>query len=372
MKIRKNQISGRVEILTDNINIDASIPPNYPIFKSPKGDSEIWITPKLFPNQSDPHFVISVEDVTGTIISGVETSFSGDVNDLINKLSTDFFFEVTRFDFPEVETFADLPPANQNTGQTYQVVTGTFQWSNLSRKQSGLYRSNGTNWILRNDLSSLLVDSEFNIRDEANNSNGVFFNINQLSALREITFPDRPLSLIGELDIWEASIYSDQGLITQNTLQPNAVNGASDQGEPFFIRETIPNVSNDGTWTVLFPFNGQIEYGLSQRVSYNNTNNNYLSHIRRDGAIIDFPYHYEPKDSAGEGVTLPSVNNGVIGGNLNSGTDQFIVTTMTKTLNVTQGQSMALKFEFANQNANNEATTYECRIWVRRIINKNQ
>ena len=92
MKIRKNQVSGRVEILLEDVNIDASIPRNYAIFKAPKGTNEIWISPNGYPVATDPHYVIPVDSVTGTILAGIETSFSGDINQLIDILSTVFFF----------------------------------------------------------------------------------------------------------------------------------------------------------------------------------------------------------------------------------------------------------------------------------------
>ena len=81
----------------------------------------------------------------------------------------------------EVNTFLDLPDVALNIGITIPVLTQTGSWLLGTKKQSGFYRSDGTSWILRNDVNSLLIDTEFNIRDDVDNSKGISFNLNTLS-----------------------------------------------------------------------------------------------------------------------------------------------------------------------------------------------
>lgn len=113
--------------------------------------------------------------------------------DLISDLNT-FFFDISASSlYQEVNTFADLPDPTLNAGVTYHVINATGLWILGTRRQSGLYRSNGTSWILRNDISSLLIDSEFNIRDDADNTKGIRFVLDSLTTglLRAITWPDK-------------------------------------------------------------------------------------------------------------------------------------------------------------------------------------
>ena len=115
------------------------------------------------------------------------------LQDLINDLNA-FFFDLDPVSlYTEVNTFADLPDPALNSGVTYHVLNATGLWILGTRRQSGLYRSNGTAWILRNDISSLLVDSEFNIRDDADNTKGMRFVLDGLTTglLRAYTWPDK-------------------------------------------------------------------------------------------------------------------------------------------------------------------------------------
>lgn len=49
-------------------------------------------------------------------------------------------------EFPEVPTFADLPDAAANQNDIQIVASSSGVWG-LNRKKSGMYRSNGTNWV---------------------------------------------------------------------------------------------------------------------------------------------------------------------------------------------------------------------------------
>ncbi len=56
-------------------------------------------------------------------------------------------FEIwsSEINYPEVNTFADLPTASESTGLVYIVKTATGVWG-INRKRAGLYRSNGSSW----------------------------------------------------------------------------------------------------------------------------------------------------------------------------------------------------------------------------------
>ena len=169
MKIRKNQVSGRVEILLDDVNIDASIPRNYAIFKAPKGTNEIWISPNGYPVATDPHYVIPVDSVTATIIAGIETSFSGDINQLIDILSTDFFFDVEWKKYFETQLVTFTLYESISTGTTggsietqtdVEILKDTFGGADLDI--CGLSTQNyPTNESIFDTLSSV-VTANFN------------------------------------------------------------------------------------------------------------------------------------------------------------------------------------------------------------------
>lgn len=47
--------------------------------------------------------------------------------------------------YSKVDTYADLPIAGDYTGDIYIVLTATGIWG-VSRKRSGMWRSDGANW----------------------------------------------------------------------------------------------------------------------------------------------------------------------------------------------------------------------------------
>jgi len=56
--------------------------------------------------------------------------------------------------YPQVETYADLPPADEHPGEIYIVRTSTGIWF-INRKNAGLWRSNGANWVRLGDYPQL-------------------------------------------------------------------------------------------------------------------------------------------------------------------------------------------------------------------------
>ena len=153
--------------------------------------------------------------------------------DLIADLNT-FFFDLDPIgQYPEVNTFADLPDPALNTGVTYHVLTATGLWILGTRRQSGLYRSNGSEWILRNDISSLLVDSEFNIRDDADTTKGIRFILDGLTTgvLRAFTWPDKDGTIATLDDVGVQSVSSGLRISVDNTDPANPIiniEGATD------------------------------------------------------------------------------------------------------------------------------------------------
>ena len=155
---------------------------------------------------------------------------------------------------------------------------------------------------------------------------------------------------------------SDLGLINQTVAF-----------EPFFIRETIPNVSADGTWSVTIPENGDYLFHLSYRFSYNQATSDFLSHVLVNGTDIILPLHVEPKDVLGAGLQLPTVAGGVVSaGTITSGTNQFLLTSGDQFYRgLTAGDVITFKLEFACQNTNQEATIYEAYMSLKRMKNIN-
>lgn len=157
------------------------------------------------------------------------------------------------------------------------------------------------------------------------------------------------------------AIQSKLGLINQTTAF-----------EPFFIRETIPNVTTGNfQWTVPPGFT-DFEVGVSYRHSINSTTVNFLCHVLKDGSELLFPNHIEPQDSGGAGEVFPTVSGGVLGPNANTGTDQFYLASGTEDLTgLTAGTTINFLLEFAGQSPNQEACIYEAKFWIRGIRNLN-
>lgn len=53
--------------------------------------------------------------------------------------------QVSEVNYPEVDTFADLPIASEKTGEVYIVKTATGVFG-VNRKRAGLYISSGIEW----------------------------------------------------------------------------------------------------------------------------------------------------------------------------------------------------------------------------------
>lgn len=172
------------------------------------------------------------------------------------------------------------------------------------------------------------------------------------------------VNAVGEVvynDIWEASIQSSLGLINQ---QANVF-------EPFFIRETINNVSSTGVWTITPPEDGDYELVNSFQYSVNSNGQSFRSRVMVNGVEF-FTLREEAKDSAGPGVLLPTVVGGVLGGNVNSGTHERKEGGRSILLNgLTAGVSITVEPQFTCEGADQEPAIYEYKISLRRVINRN-
>ena len=95
--------------------------------------------------------------------------------------------------YSEVNTYADLPSAVGLSGAKYLVLTSTGTWILGTKKDAGLYYSNGTTWSLMPSIQDYFYASDFAIK----NANGfnLQFNVTALTANKTITIPDSDLNL---------------------------------------------------------------------------------------------------------------------------------------------------------------------------------
>ena len=85
-----------------------------------------------------------------------------DQRTLFNELSDNFFFESVGLIPSEniVDTFADLPDPLSHLDEVWFVRNVTGVWVLGTRKESGWYRSNGTQWLKANEITKYFTDDE--------------------------------------------------------------------------------------------------------------------------------------------------------------------------------------------------------------------
>ncbi len=88
--------------------------------------------------------------------------------------------------YPEVNTFAGLPPAASNATKIYVVRTpsGTFM---INRKEAGLYYSNGVVWTRLGDTPNFFNDDNFQIYDGTDSSKNVRFQLSGVTGTKTLT-----------------------------------------------------------------------------------------------------------------------------------------------------------------------------------------
>jgi len=102
----------------------------------------------------------------------------------------------------EVNTFADLPAAGDNTGSTYLVKTKTGSQLTFNLKRSGFYQSDGVSWTKLNQVQFMFTDDELTFKDSADNTKQLGFELNQITTgtRRTATFPDKDITLDDQND----------------------------------------------------------------------------------------------------------------------------------------------------------------------------
>lgn len=95
--------------------------------------------------------------------------------------------------FTEVNTFADLPAAADHTNENYLVLTASGTWWLGTKKDAGLYRSNGSSWIPLPKITDYFYSSDFAIKNASDKN--LKFDISSLTADRVVTFPNSDLTV---------------------------------------------------------------------------------------------------------------------------------------------------------------------------------
>ena len=96
----------------------------------------------------------------------------------------------------KVTTYAGLPDAAMNNGRVYLVTQATGIIF-LTKKDRGLYISDGVSWSLIGDWSALLQDSNFTMWDDVDPTRKMRFEISGVghNTLRIINMPDADVYL---------------------------------------------------------------------------------------------------------------------------------------------------------------------------------
>lgn len=129
--------------------------------------------------------------------------------------------------YPEVNAFADLPPAASFATKIYVVRTSTGAYV-LNRKEAGLYYSNGVSWRRLGDIPSFFNDDNFKIYDGTDNTKEIRFQLSGLtSGLRTLTVQNASGTIAYLTDLnakVDVSVFADY---TGNTA-PNTFVAISD------------------------------------------------------------------------------------------------------------------------------------------------
>jgi len=135
--------------------------------------------------------------------------------------------------YPQVNVYADLPPAGTVTAQIYEVRGGSGSYV-LNRKPSGFYFSTGTVWRFLGDTPDFFKSDNFQIYDSIDTSKGITFITSGISTsiLRKLTVQnsDGTIAYLTDLNTKvDLSVFAD---FTGNTL-PNTY---------FKLDQSIPQI----------------------------------------------------------------------------------------------------------------------------------
>jgi len=97
-----------------------------------------------------------------------------------------------------VEFFADLPNVVTFAGQIYVVEKSSGVWL-INRKNAGMYRSNGVDWVAMDDFPDVFSDANFEVFNDSDNTKAVKFDVSNLTTAlkRIIKWPDKNLEFLG-------------------------------------------------------------------------------------------------------------------------------------------------------------------------------
>jgi len=159
----------------------------------------------IYNNKYDKNIVAAIP--YGDYTDDTDTPFAS-YQDLIDYLDP-FFFRVNSGGGGsgtgwqgEVDTFNDLPPAGDHTGEVYLVKNKQGSQLTFNLKRSGFYQSDGATWTKLSQVQFMFTDDELTFKDDADNTKQLGFELNLLSTAtrRTVTFPDTDITLDDQND----------------------------------------------------------------------------------------------------------------------------------------------------------------------------
>lgn len=175
------------------------------------------------PNLSGDRIIITIG--TDTINIDGTTVFA-DADALLEALREVFF--LARADSPliradqRVDTFAELPDPTVFDGEYWVVDQKTGTWILGTRREAGIYKAVSAAWVYRGaDVPYYLMDDQFTIKDSADNTKQLGFEVGNISPLnrRIATWQDKDGEVAYSVDFLGAlnSGLFTGGLVTINS-----------------------------------------------------------------------------------------------------------------------------------------------------------
>lgn len=121
-----------------------------------------------------------------------------------------------------VDFFSSLPPAASHTDERWIVDGKEGTWLLGTLKRSGIYKSNGSVWNKLSTVQDLLLDDEFNIKDEADNTKAMRFEVSGITTgnTRTLTPQDKNYVIGDQQDIDDGANFSPSNYTpTSSTLE---------------------------------------------------------------------------------------------------------------------------------------------------------
>jgi len=195
--------------------------------------------------------------------------------------------------YPEVDVYANLPPASGESGSINVVRTSTGIYV-LDRKEAGLYYSNGVTWERLGDIPSFFLSNNFQIIDSADTTKGFEFETSGLttSNLRKVKIQDSDGTVAYLSDI-EGKL--DVSIFTGYTANTN-------------IR--ITNIEND---IIYISGVTDTKLNISDFNSYTGTTDTRISDIEDDITYISGVTDTKQDQlSAGVGINSSKLTNDIV------------------------------------------------------------